>query len=243
MPKEKVNKQNKAERTIFIIVSSTMLLSFLYAFVRIFTSPTMYQDDVFLVKSDYILMSLQAFGGLLLMLLPTFIEKRWKIDIPSGINIFLLIFLYAAIILGEFRRFYFNVPGWDKMLHIVSGAFLAMLSFSVISVLNGYDIIHMNPLLVAIFTFCFAVTLGVLWEFYEFAWDSAANLNMQKYANVEGIPYEGREALQDTMGDLIVDSIGAFAVSVFGYFAVKFDKLWIHKLIIKKQIVEEEVND
>ncbi len=225
---------SKTERVIFYFVLVTMSISFLYAVVRIFTSPASYSDDVYLVKSDYLLMTLQALGGLFMLFLPTMIEKKWKVDIPAGINIFLLIFLYAAIILGEFRRFYFYVPGWDKMLHIVSGAFLAALSFSVITMLNGYDIIKMNPLFVAIFTFCFAMTLGVLWEFYEYAWDTFAGLNMQKYADAQGVPHVGRAALADTMGDLIVDAIGAISVSILAYFTVKYDKPWINALIIKK---------
>lgn len=235
-------KTTKTEKTIFYIVLVTMAASFIYAFVHIFTAPNQYNDNVSLIKSDYILMTLQALGGLVLLFLPMMIEKKWKVDIPSGMNIFLIIFLYAAIILGEFRRFYFYVPGWDKMLHTISGAFLAALSFSVISMLNGYDIIKMNPFLVAIFTFCFAMTLGILWELYEYIWDTFANLNMQKYADAQGVPFVGKEALKDTMGDVIVDGIGAMTMSIIGFFAVKYDKPWINYFVIKK-VSNQELDD
>ena len=187
------------------------------------------------LKNDYILMTSEAVAAIFVLLLPTILEKKWNFDIPSKMHIFVILFLFSAVFLGEFRRFHFLVPHWDKMLHIVSGAFLASLGFTIIQTLNDHDIIHMNPLFVAIFSFSFAITIGTMWELYEYAWDVSFNLNMMKYMDEAGNPYVGLEALKDTMGDLVVDSIGAFAMSTIGYIAVKLDKLWLHDFIIYRQ--------
>lgn len=234
------HQTTKTERIIFSAVLIVMIASFFYALIRVFFAPTSFDPDNPLTKSDYILMTLQSFGGIIVLLLPTIIEKQLHFEIPSVMHIILILFIFAAVFLGEFRRFYFHVPNWDKMLHLVSGGILAIIAFTVISLLNDMDIIHMNPLFVAIFSFCFALALGALWEIYEFIWDATANLNMQKYADQYGNDFIGRAALADTMWDLIIDAIGALTISVIGFIAVKYDFLWIHKVIIKKRTTQNE---
>ncbi|MFA5471046.1 MAG: hypothetical protein WC219_03280 [Acholeplasmataceae bacterium] len=235
MKKIRVSKTTRTERIVFFSVMSLMVLSFFWSFGNIFFAPLEYSDEITLIKNDYILMTSEAVAAIFVLLLPTILEKKWKFDIPSKMHIFLILFLFSAVFLGEFRRFHFLVPHWDKMLHIVSGAFLASLGFTIIQTLNDHDIIHMNPLFVAIFSFSFAITIGTMWELYEYAWDVSFNLNMMKYMDEAGNPYVGLEALKDTMGDLVVDSIGAFAMSTIGYIAVKLDKLWLHDFIIYRQ--------
>ncbi|MFA7422522.1 MAG: hypothetical protein WCZ00_02185 [Acholeplasmataceae bacterium] len=235
MKKIRVSRTTRTERIVFFSVMSLMVLSFFWSFGNIFFAPLEYSDEITLIKNDYILMTSEAVAAIFVLLLPTILEKKWKFDIPSKMHIFLILFLFSAVFLGEFRRFHFLVPHWDKMLHIVSGAFLASLGFTIIQTLNDHDIIHMNPLFVAIFSFSFAITIGTMWELYEYAWDVSFNLNMMKYMDEAGNPYVGLEALKDTMGDLVVDSIGAFAMSTIGYIAVKLDKLWLHDFIIYRQ--------
>jgi len=235
MKKIRVSRTTRTERIVFFSVMSLMILSFFWSFGNIFFAPLEYSDEITLIKNDYILMTSEAVAAIFVLLLPTILEKKWKFDIPSKMHIFLILFLFSAVFLGEFRRFHFLVPHWDKMLHIVSGAFLASLGFTIIQTLNDHDIIHMNPLFVAIFSFSFAITIGTMWELYEYAWDVSFNLNMMKYMDEAGNPYVGLEALKDTMGDLVVDSIGAFAMSTIGYIAVKLDKLWLHDFIIYRQ--------
>lgn len=235
MKKIRVSITTRTERIVFFSVMSLMVLSFFWSFGNIFFAPLEYSDEITLIKNDYILMTSEAVAAIFVLLLPTILEKKWKFDIPSKMHIFVILFLFSAVFLGEFRRFHFLVPHWDKMLHIVSGAFLASLGFTIIQTLNDHDIIHMNPLFVAIFSFSFAITIGTMWELYEYAWDVSLNLNMMKYMDEAGNPYVGLEALKDTMGDLVVDSIGAFAMSTIGYIAVKLDKLWLHDFIIYRQ--------
>ena len=109
------------------------------------------------VKGDYVLMLLQCVVGVLAMLLPSFLRKKWQLVIPSKMMVLFAVFLYCAIFLGEVRAFYYNVPHWDTILHTFSGAMLGALGFSVINFLNRTDRVPVNlsPAFVAFFTLCF----------------------------------------------------------------------------------------
>lgn len=110
-----------------------------------------------------------------------------------------------------------------RVLHALSGAMLGALGFSVLTFLNKAEGIpvSMSPAFAALFTFCFALALDVLWEIYEFTVDALFQTNMQKYALEGGEALAGQAALQDTMGDLIVDFIGALAIAIAGYLSRK----------------------
>ena len=189
------------------------------------------------VKGDYVLMLLQCVVGVLAMLLPSFLRKKWQLVIPSKMMVLFAVFLYCAIFLGEVRAFYYNVPHWDTILHTFSGAMLGALGFSVINFLNRTDRVPVNlsPAFVAFFTLCFAVFLGVVWEFYEFTADGLLHTNMQKFALESGEPLVGRAALMDTMKDLIVDTLGALVMAGVGYVSVKYQKGWVEKLQLRRE--------
>ena len=103
---------------------------------------------------------------------------------------------------------------------------IGALGFSIVTLLNKTEKVPMelSPLFVALFSFCFAVTLGVVWEFYEYTFDGLLGLNMQKFALENGTLLIGRAALADTMMDLVVDAVGAFIMSVIGYISLKYNK-------------------
>lgn len=175
------------------------------------------------LKSDYALMLSQCILGIVAMLLPGMLENKFKIAIPSYMLILYTIFLYAAIYLGEVRSFYYNVPNWDNILHTFSGAMIGALGFSIVTLLNKTEKVPivLSPLFVALFSFCFAVTLGVIWEFYEFTFDGILGLNMQKFALENGTQLIGRAALTDTMVDLFVDAVGTFIMKCYWLYFIK----------------------
>lgn len=189
------------------------------------------------VKGDYVLMLLQCIVGVVAMLLPSLLRHKWQLIIPSKMMVLFAVFLYCAIFLGEVRSFYYNVPHWDTILHTFSGAMLGALGFSVINFLNRTDRVPMNlsPVFVAFFTLCFAVFLGVVWEFYEFTADGLLHTNMQKFALESGEPLVGRAALMDTMKDLIVDTIGALVMAVIGYISIRYQKGWVEKFQLRRE--------
>ena len=223
------------------IIAKIVLISFIapMAFIiyKIIVSPVSNTENVegLRVKADYILMLTQCVLGVVAFFLPNIISKKTKIVIPTNMYIVYILFLYGAVFLGEVRNYYYRVPHWDTILHTCSGAMLGALGFSFVNILNKHEKVHveLSPIFVAIFAFGFAISLGVIWEIYEFLADGALGLNMQKFALENGIQLVGRAALSDTMEDLIVDSLGAFAMCAVGYISLKYKKGWIEKLLIK----------
>ena len=122
-----------------------------------------------------------CFLSLLLFTIPTFIEDKFKIGIPSLLESIIYIFFFSAEILGEINNFYGNIPYWDTMLHTINGFLAAGVGFSLVDLLNeNSKNINLSPLYVAIVSFCFSMTIGVVWEFYEYGMDKYLNLDMQK---------------------------------------------------------------
>lgn len=231
-------KKGRAERWLFWILLVTLAFSLVYAVVRVVVTPPgpVGPEEFAKTRSDYVLMLIQCMLGLGVMFLPSLLEKRWRIVIPSAIVIMYFVFLYAAIYLGEFRSFYFLVPKWDLILHSFSGLMLGALGFSVVNLLNQSDKISLSlsPLFVALFAFCFAIACGVIWEFYEYTLDGLLHLNMQKFMLEDGTLLVGRAALADTMEDLLVDAGGALIMSVVGYLSLKRKSGWLEWMSIRR---------
>lgn len=119
---------------------------------------------------------------LLLFLVPFIIERKFKIEIPDDLEIIILVFIFSAEILGELNSFYTRIPGWDTMLHTINGFIMGAIGLSLIELLNKNENIKimLSPIFVAIVSFCFSMTIGVLWEFFEFGMDMTFNTDMQK---------------------------------------------------------------
>ena len=126
---------------------------------------------------------------LFLFTIPSFIERNWHIDIPNTLEVIILFFIYAAEILGEIRAFYVSVPGWDTALHTINGFLAAAVGFSLVDIVNRneHTKFYLSPVYVAIGAFCFSMTIGVLWEFFEFSADMLLGLDMQKDTVVHSI--------------------------------------------------------
>ena len=120
--------------------------------------------------------------SLVLLAMPTLIEKQLAIDIPPMMEAIIYCFIYAAEIMGEINSFYTIIPGWDTMLHTLNGFLAAAVGLSLIDLLNRserFDL-HLSPVFVALISFCFSMTIGVLWEFFEFGMDRIFLTDMQK---------------------------------------------------------------
>jgi hypothetical protein len=119
---------------------------------------------------------------LLLFAIPSLIEQNTKIDIPDTLENTILFFIFAAAILGEIRSYYVTYPFWDTALHTVNGFLAAAIGFSMVDILNQSErfTFRLSPLFVVIVAFCFSMTIGVIWEFFEFGMDWFFGLDMQK---------------------------------------------------------------
>ena len=119
---------------------------------------------------------------LVLFLLPSFLERKLKIELPNALEIVILCFIFAGAILGEISEFYILVPHWDTWLHTINGFLFAAVGFAIVNIFNEDKRIAMqlSPLSVALVAFCFSMTIGVLWEFFEWGADLLLGLDMQK---------------------------------------------------------------
>lgn len=119
--------------------------------------------------------------SLLLFFVPAFLEKSLQIDIPALFEIIIYLFIFAAEILGEINHYYVLIPGWDTILHTLNGFLCAAIGFSMLELLNNNSKnIKLSPFYLSLVAFCFSMTIGVLWEFFEFGMDYFFLLDMQK---------------------------------------------------------------
>ena len=126
---------------------------------------------------------------LLLLLAPAFIQVQFRIELPSVLEVIVLVFAFSAEILGEISSFYEIFPFWDTVLHTMNGFLAAAIGFSLVDLLNRSDRVkfELSPLYLAIVSFCFSMTIGVIWEFFEFGMDQLFGFDMQKDAIVHSI--------------------------------------------------------
>ena len=126
---------------------------------------------------------------ILLLYVPSWLQVKLRIELPPPLEITILCFIFAAEILGEVNAFYVNVPNWDTMLHTLNGFLAAAVGFSMVLLLNDNERLtfDLSPFFLALVAFCFSMTIGVLWEFFEFGMDYFFHTDMQKDTVVNAI--------------------------------------------------------
>lgn len=119
---------------------------------------------------------------LILFLIPMMLQVNLKIELPTTLEIIILLFIFAAEILGEIEAYYIRIPNWDTILHTLNGFLMAAIGFSLVDILNREERLkfELSPVFMAIVAFCFSMTVGVIWEFFEFGMDRFFGLDMQK---------------------------------------------------------------
>lgn len=152
---------------------------------------------------------------LFLFMLPFFIQKNFGICLPSTLEIIILLFIFAAEILGELQSYFIQYPYWDTMLHTTNGFLCAAVGFSLIDILNRDAKIKftLSPVYVALAAFCFSMTIGVLWEFFEFGMDRLFHMDMQKDTIVHTI---SSVMLDPTNSNIPITIDGITSVAVNG---------------------------
>ena len=146
-----------------------------------------------------------------LFVLPFFIQQNFGIELPSTLEIIILLFIFASEILGELKCYFITYPHWDSMLHTTTGFLCAATGFALIDILNRNSKIkfQLSPIYVAVAAFCFSMTVGVLWEFFEFGMDRLFMMDMQKDTVVNAIT---SVMLDPTNSNIPVDGHGDVAV-------------------------------
>ena len=156
---------NKATLTVYLVLRALVIL------VLVRTALRRDFESVFLCGLT-----------LVLFILPSIFTRKLNIELPGTLEIIILLFIFAAEILGEINSFYIRVPNWDTMLHTLNGFLCAAIGFALVDMLNRSDSFSfkLSPVYLAIVAFCFSMTVGVLWEFFEYSGDRFLGYDMQK---------------------------------------------------------------
>ncbi len=158
-------KRDKVSFTVYVVLRLAVIVSMVFSFFR--------------GHYENVGMCLLT---LMLLLAPAVVERSFKLDLPTPLEVVVMCFIFAHTILGELSSFYVKVPGWDTMLHTLNGFICAGVGISLIDLLNRNKRFkfELSPAYVVIVAFCFSMTVGVLWEFFEFGMDMLFNTDMQK---------------------------------------------------------------
>lgn len=170
------------------------------------------------IQHDYESVFLCALS-LLLFVLPSIVERELWVRLPATLEIIILLFIFAAEILGEVNQFYLRVPHWDTVLHTLNGFLCAAIGFAQIDLFNRSHRFkfEVSALFLAVVAFCFSMTVGVIWEFFEFGCDNLFYQDMQKDTVVtqfkSAYPIDGDNQaigdIKDIVGVIVVHSDGS----------------------------------
>ncbi len=152
---------------------------------------------------------------------PEFLKRFFRVSFPEVIVYFYWFFILISVFIGTCLHMMDIVSFWDKILHLTSPMILTVVGYGILCSLLGdldTEVSEIPAWVFLLFGFCFAGVCGVFWEFWEWSWDAIGNLNLQRYMTLDGTPYVGHAALSDTMGDLLINTIGAAIMGVFSWF-------------------------
>ncbi len=170
-----VKVEMRENKSTFLVYSGLRILVFGMMILQIFNQN--YQNVFLCILT------------LVLMIMPSVVQATFKVEFPSALEIVVLVFIFAAEILGEISAFYMKFPYWDTVLHTLNGFLCAALGFSLVDIMNTQRKLkfELSPLFMAITAFCFSMTIGVMWELFEFGMDMIFKLDMQKDTVIHAI--------------------------------------------------------
>ncbi len=167
-----------------------------------------------------------GFLATLLLLIPPLIEHSFRVEVPTALEISAYLFVFCAQILGEIADFYTIFPFWDTILHTFNGFMFAAFGFCLVDIFNRTMRFRfaLSPIFLAVVAFSFSMTIGVLWEFLEFAIDAVFLTDMQKDVVIKGfntvsLPNDLGEKvthIKDVMTTTIVTA-GGEVITIDGY--------------------------
>lgn len=172
---QSVKSELKENRSAFIVYSTLRILVIGMMILQIFNRN--FQNAFLCVLT------------LILFIMPSVVQATFKVEFPTLLEIIILLFIFAAEVLGEISAFYIKFPYWDTILHTLNGFLCGAIGFSLVEIMNGNKRLRfeLSPLFMAVVAFCFSMTIGVAWEIFEFSMDSLYHLDMQKDTVIHSI--------------------------------------------------------
>lgn len=221
-------KKLSLKHIVYALLYAILIFSFIYCLV---------------LKNYYI--ALYSVLVSVFLTLPELLKRMFHLIMPAALELSIVLFMFSSVFLGHALDFYSKFPHWDAMLHTFSGFLMAAVGIALIDICNRHSAARaLSPIFAVLFAFCFSMTVGVLWEFYEYAVDTLFDYDMQKdtYITVinsdlvngaiplpvESVTLNGTKlegyidiGLIDTMSDMIDNAVGALILSVFSWFYLK----------------------
>jgi hypothetical protein len=169
---------------------------------------------------------------IMVLLAPELFRNRMDIVIPAEFHVVAVIFILASLYLGEIQQFYQLIWWWDMALHGSAGLLMGIFGFLLVYILNENPRVElqMKPGFIALFAFFFSISIGTVWEIFEFSADQLFGFNMQKEM------FGDESGLTDTMWDMIINAVGAAMISLFGWWYLSGEKDFFIQSLIKKFI-------
>lgn len=182
---QSVKSELKENRSAFIVYSTLRILVIGMMILQIFNRN--FQNAFLCVLT------------LILFIMPSVVQATFKVEFPTLLEIIILLFIFAAEILGEISAFYIKFPYWDTILHTLNGFLCGAIGFSLVEIMNGNKRLRfeLSPLFMAVVAFCFSMTIGVAWEIFEFSMDSLYHLDMQKDTVIHSIYTVSLDPMKD----------------------------------------------
>ena len=221
--------------TIRFLLICSVIINVAYIIIHLFDYSPATRSTLMNILDRNITITTWAIVTFAVTFLYDYFEKNQNIHIPDILETIIIIFIYASMFLSVLFNLYDDVFWWDVVLHTASGVILGFIGFLAIYKINRKHSMNISPLLVSTFAFTFAVTMGVIFEIYEFVMDIIFGTDMQSLdlpaTTIEiGRAFQGI-GLRDTMSDLIFDTICALSIAVICFFLYKKDKKKTLKLM------------
>lgn len=246
--RKKLPRSARVTKIVYFLLQLSIFVILIASIINIFLRPADIEREIAHIGL--------CIAGFVTINIPAFIQRRFKIYIPSILQLVAVLLIYAHFILGEIFRAYDHVMWFDKTLHTLNGLAFALLGFSMVNLLNNSSDQYkkLSPFFVSLFSFCFCLAVSYMWELLEFSIDSIFKINMQRWkdglvGSGTGVnAYTQGTGLIDTMIDMLVMMLGGALVSVIGYISLKtkkdlFNKLLLHKIsdyeLARKKAIEE----
>ncbi len=161
--------------------------------------------------------------GIIATFLPFFLKIFFRVDTPVVTEIIVIFFIYGILFLADVRGLFAEFWWWGALLNLTASFALGLVGLSAMYALYRGKMINASPFVISFFAFCFAVAIGALWELFEFVLDSGFGFVLQK-------------SIQDTMGDMIFNSVGALIISVIGYNLLKKNKSPLFSGLVERYV-------
>lgn len=239
-------KSKKRKFDAFNIISNMIFIGLLVLFIIVLSKCI---SDMINAEnpSDFVVPLLMRISAIILTVLPYIISKIFKLNYPKIVIIMYYLFLFLSLYLGTFLGLYIQAPLYNRFVHAYGGLFLGIISMFFVRLINKDRTKNLHPMLVFLFVFVFSMGMEACWEIWEFTGDKIFGLNMQVFMK-DGVELVGREALKDTMFDIICNSIGAImGATICAISSYKFndyiDYFKITKKEIKKSTEIEEIEE